>query len=256
MRDRRQRQRWSRAAPRASARRRPAELHARGAPWSSPTSTRSAATRWPTSSVSGAVRARRCDRPRRGAGGRGRRGRAARWAADQRLLRGHRLGRAGRRPPRRAPLEPFETVIRVNLIGTFNVLRLAAAAMLENEPHRVGRARRVHQHRLDRRLRRPDRPDRLLGLQGRDRRDDAARRARSRRRRRPRVHDRAGHVRHAAARRPARGARARRWAQAIPFPTRLGRPEEFAALAAHIVENEMLNGEVIRLDGALRMPPR
>ena len=43
---------------------------------------------------------------------------------------------------------------------------------------------------------------------------------------------------------------------AIPFPPRLGRPEEFAALAAHIVENEMLNGEVIRLDGALRMPPR
>jgi NAD(P)-dependent dehydrogenase (short-subunit alcohol dehydrogenase family) len=45
-------------------------------------------------------------------------------------------------------------------------------------------------------------------------------------------------------------------AEAIPFPSRLGRPPEFAALAAHIVENEMLNGEVIRLDGALRMPPR
>ncbi|HLH64089.1 MAG TPA: SDR family NAD(P)-dependent oxidoreductase [Solirubrobacteraceae bacterium] len=44
--------------------------------------------------------------------------------------------------------------------------------------------------------------------------------------------------------------------EAVPFPPRLGRPEEFAALAAHIVENEMLNGEVIRLDGALRMPPR
>jgi NAD(P)-dependent dehydrogenase (short-subunit alcohol dehydrogenase family) len=44
--------------------------------------------------------------------------------------------------------------------------------------------------------------------------------------------------------------------KAIPFPPRLGRPEEFAALAVHIVENEMLNGEVIRLDGALRMPPK
>jgi NAD(P)-dependent dehydrogenase (short-subunit alcohol dehydrogenase family) len=43
---------------------------------------------------------------------------------------------------------------------------------------------------------------------------------------------------------------------AVPFPSRLGRPGEFADLAAHIVENEMLNGEVIRLDGALRMPPR
>jgi len=42
----------------------------------------------------------------------------------------------------------------------------------------------------------------------------------------------------------------------IPFPPRLGRPGEFAALACHIVENAMLNGETIRLDGALRMPPR
>lgn len=45
-------------------------------------------------------------------------------------------------------------------------------------------------------------------------------------------------------------------AAAIPFPKRLGRPEEFAALVLHCVENPMLNGEVIRLDGALRLPPR
>ncbi|MDQ1633801.1 MAG: hypothetical protein QOJ32_610, partial [Frankiaceae bacterium] len=42
----------------------------------------------------------------------------------------------------------------------------------------------------------------------------------------------------------------------VPHPSRLGNPSEFAALAAHIVENPMLNGEVIRLDGAIRMPPR
>lgn len=42
----------------------------------------------------------------------------------------------------------------------------------------------------------------------------------------------------------------------VPFPSRLGQPSEYAALAKHIVENEMLNGEVIRLDGALRMPPK
>jgi NAD(P)-dependent dehydrogenase (short-subunit alcohol dehydrogenase family) len=42
----------------------------------------------------------------------------------------------------------------------------------------------------------------------------------------------------------------------LPHPRRLGRPEEFAALVTGIVENPMLNGEVIRLDGALRMPPR
>ena len=44
--------------------------------------------------------------------------------------------------------------------------------------------------------------------------------------------------------------------QQVPFPSRLGRPDEYAALAKHIIENEMLNGEVIRLDGAIRMAPR
>jgi len=42
----------------------------------------------------------------------------------------------------------------------------------------------------------------------------------------------------------------------VPFPTRLGEPSEYAALALHIVENQMLNGETIRLDGAIRMPPK
>jgi NAD(P)-dependent dehydrogenase (short-subunit alcohol dehydrogenase family) len=45
-------------------------------------------------------------------------------------------------------------------------------------------------------------------------------------------------------------------AKDVPFPRRLGRPAEFAALALHIVENPMLNGETIRLDGAIRMPPK
>jgi NAD(P)-dependent dehydrogenase (short-subunit alcohol dehydrogenase family) len=45
-------------------------------------------------------------------------------------------------------------------------------------------------------------------------------------------------------------------AKSVPFPPRLGRPDEYAQLAAHIVENEMLNGETIRLDGALRMAPK
>jgi NAD(P)-dependent dehydrogenase (short-subunit alcohol dehydrogenase family) len=42
----------------------------------------------------------------------------------------------------------------------------------------------------------------------------------------------------------------------VPFPPRLGRPDEYAALAKHIIENEMLNGEVIRLDGAIRLTPK
>jgi NAD(P)-dependent dehydrogenase (short-subunit alcohol dehydrogenase family) len=45
-------------------------------------------------------------------------------------------------------------------------------------------------------------------------------------------------------------------AEQVPHPARLGRPEEFAALVSHIAGNGMLNGEVIRLDGALRMAPR
>ena len=45
-------------------------------------------------------------------------------------------------------------------------------------------------------------------------------------------------------------------AKSVPFPPRLGRPAEFAALVRHIIENPMLNGETIRLDGALRMAPR
>jgi NAD(P)-dependent dehydrogenase (short-subunit alcohol dehydrogenase family) len=45
-------------------------------------------------------------------------------------------------------------------------------------------------------------------------------------------------------------------AASVPFPRRLGKPSEYAALVLHIIENVLLNGEVIRLDGALRMPPR
>ncbi len=45
-------------------------------------------------------------------------------------------------------------------------------------------------------------------------------------------------------------------AQSVPFPARLGRPEEYAALVLHIVANRFINGETIRLDGALRMAPR
>ena len=45
-------------------------------------------------------------------------------------------------------------------------------------------------------------------------------------------------------------------AASVPFPSRLGRPEDYARLVRHILENDMLNGEVIRLDGAIRMPPK
>ena len=51
-------------------------------------------------------------------------------------------------------------------------------------------------------------------------------------------------------------ARSSSLGQQVPFPPRLGRPEEYAALVRHIIENEVLNGEVIRLDGAIRMAPK
>ena len=79
--------------------------------------------------------------------------------------------------------------------------------------------------------------------------------ARPRPARHPRLHDRTGAVRHPLLAGLPDDAREALGAQ-IPFPSRLGRPDEYARLACHIAENTMLNGETIRLDGALRMPPR
>ena len=91
---------------------------------------------------------------------------------------------AGSRGPH--PLQPFETIIEINLIGTFNVAALRRQRDDRQRAARRRRARRLRQHRVDRRLRRPGRPDRLLGVQGRRRRHDAAGRARPRAVRHPR----------------------------------------------------------------------
>jgi NAD(P)-dependent dehydrogenase (short-subunit alcohol dehydrogenase family) len=152
-------------------------------------------------------------------------------------------------------LDSFAGVIRVNLIGTFNVVRLAAAAMAGNEPGEDG-GRGVIVNTAS-----------VAAFDGQ-----------------------VGQVAYAAskggvasmtlplAREFARSgirvvtiapglfdtpmmaglpedARASLGDQ-VPFPSRLGRPEEYAALVRHILENDMLNGEVIRLDGAIRMAPR
>ena len=153
------------------------------------------------------------------------------------------------------PLDSFRNVIDVNLVGTFNVVRLATKAMSDNDPDedgergvivntastaawegQLGQAAYTASKggvvsltiQLARELARfgirvmaiapgpQDTP--MLGLLRED-------------------------------------IRAALEAQ-IPFPSRLGRPEEFAALVRHIVENRYLNGEVIRLDGALRAQPR
>ena len=82
---------------------------------------------------------------------------------------------AGSRGPHTA--EPFRRTIAVNLIGTFNVLRFAAAAMVAARAAGGGRARRVHQYGVDRGVRRPDRAGGLRGVEGRGGRHDPPRRA-------------------------------------------------------------------------------
>jgi 3-hydroxyacyl-CoA dehydrogenase / 3-hydroxy-2-methylbutyryl-CoA dehydrogenase len=152
-------------------------------------------------------------------------------------------------------LEPFEQVIRVNLIGTFNVLRLAAAAMIANGPADSGErgvcintaSIAAYEGQIGQ-IAYSASKGAIVGMTLPAARDLASAGIR--------VCTIAPGTFDTPLLAALPEAAREDLAQAIPFPSRLGRPPEFAALAAHIVENEMLNGEVIRLDGALRMPPR
>jgi NAD(P)-dependent dehydrogenase (short-subunit alcohol dehydrogenase family) len=153
------------------------------------------------------------------------------------------------------PLLPFETIIAINLIGTFNALRFSSAAMIANEPGEDGE-RGVCVNTAS-----------IAAFDGQ-----------------------VGQIAYSASKGGVVGMTlpaARDLAQygirvntiapglfdtpllaalpeeartklgaGVPFPQRLGTPAEYAQLACQIVENRMLNGETIRLDGALRMPPR
>ena len=167
------------------------------------------------------------------------------------------VGTAGRIVGRDGPLalDAFERVIRVNLIGSFNLLRLAAADMIGLDPLEDGE-RGVIVNTAS-----------IAAYEGQV--GQAAYAA-----------SKAGVIGMTlpAAREFARaGVRVvsiapglfqtpmveglptevqRSLAEGIPFPQRLGQPEEFAALVEHIALNRFINGETIRLDGALRMPPR
>jgi 3-hydroxyacyl-CoA dehydrogenase/3-hydroxy-2-methylbutyryl-CoA dehydrogenase len=152
-------------------------------------------------------------------------------------------------------LLPFETVVGVNLIGTFNVLRLAATAMLANEPVADGeRGVCVNTASIaayDGQIGQIAYAASKGGIVGmtlpaaRDLSTAGVRVCTIA----PGLFDT---PLLAALPEPAREA----LGASVPFPSRLGQPAEYAALAAHIVENPMLNGEVVRLDGALRMAPR
>jgi NAD(P)-dependent dehydrogenase (short-subunit alcohol dehydrogenase family) len=160
---------------------------------------------------------------------------------------------AGSRGPH--PLEPFEIIIAINLIGTFNVLRLAATAMLANEPLEDGErgvcVTTASIAAYDGQIGQIAYSASKGGIVGMTL--PAARDLSSAGIRvvtiAPGLFDTPLLAGLPAEAREALGA-------STPWPQRLGLPAEYAQLAAHIVENRMLNGEVVRLDGALRMAPR
>ena len=152
------------------------------------------------------------------------------------------------------PLDDFERVIRVNLIGTFNVIRLAAERMISTEP--LGEERGVivttaSVAAFDGQIGQPAYSASKAAVAGMTL---------------PIAREFATHLIRVVTIAPGifetpmmaglpQAAQDSLAAQ-VPHPSRLGRPEEYAALVAHIIENPMLNGETIRLDGAIRMQPR
>ena len=154
-----------------------------------------------------------------------------------------------------AQLAPFETVIRVNLIGTFNVLRISAAAMAGGDPDEDGERGAVVMTAsvaaFDGQIGQAAYSASKGGIVGltlpaaRDLARTGIRVCTIA----PGIFDTPLLAALPEESRKALG-------ESIPFPPRLGQPAEYAQLVCHIAENGMLNGETIRLDGALRMPPK
>jgi len=153
------------------------------------------------------------------------------------------------------PLMPFEVTIQINLIGTFNVLRYAAAAMIANEPVDDGeRGVCVHTASVAAfdgqvgQIAYSASKGGIVGMTLPAARDLAQ------------YGIRVNTIAPGLFDTPLLAALPEEARQklgaGVPYPPRLGQPSEYADLACHIVENRMLNGETIRLDGALRMPPR
>lgn len=160
------------------------------------------------------------------------------------------LGKSG---PHR--LDTFRRAVEINLIGTFNVLRLAAQAMAENEPDGEGeRGVIINTASIaayDGQVGQAAYSASKAGVAGLTL--PAAREL-------ARFGIRVMTIAPGVFETPMVAAFAPELKQSlaaqVPFPPRLGKPEEFAALVEHIIVNPMLNGEVIRLDGALRMPAK
>ena len=167
------------------------------------------------------------------------------------------IGWAERLSHKRGPhnLEYFSNVVKVNLIGSFNVLRLAAAAMSENEPDAEGErgvcvntaSIAAYDGQIGQIAYAASKGG-IVGMTLPAARDMASRGVRVMTIA-PGLFDTPLLAALPEEARTALG-------EGIPFPSRLGRPEEYARMVLAIAANPMLNGETIRLDGALRMPPK
>jgi NAD(P)-dependent dehydrogenase (short-subunit alcohol dehydrogenase family) len=153
------------------------------------------------------------------------------------------------------PLLPFETTIQINLIGTFNVLRFAASAMIATEALPDGeRGVCVNTASIAAfdgqvgQIAYSASKGAIVGMTLPAARDLASQGIR--------VNTIAPGLFDTPLLAALPEEARQKLGAGVPFPQRLGAPAEYARLACHIVENRMLNGEVIRLDGALRMPPR
>ena len=151
-------------------------------------------------------------------------------------------------------LEAFAGVIQTNLIGSFNVLRLSAAAMARNEPAEEDRGVIIMTASVaafEGQIGQIPYASSKAGIVGmtivaaRDLASKAIRVCTIA----PGIFDTPLLARLSDEVRASLG-------RSVPHPSRLGKPEEFALMATQIIENPVLNGETIRLDGALRMPPR
>jgi NAD(P)-dependent dehydrogenase (short-subunit alcohol dehydrogenase family) len=152
------------------------------------------------------------------------------------------------------PLDHFTKIVTVNLIGTFNVIRLAAAHMQKIDP--VGEERGVvintaSAAAFDGQIGQAAYSASKGGIVGMTlpiARDLASSKIR--------VMTVAPGIFHTPLMLGASEETLNSLGAQVPHPSRLGQPEEFGLMAAQIVENPMLNGETIRLDGAIRMAPR
>jgi NAD(P)-dependent dehydrogenase (short-subunit alcohol dehydrogenase family) len=153
------------------------------------------------------------------------------------------------------PLGAYEKVIRVNLIGSFNMLRLAAADMIALDPLEDGErgviVNTASVAAYDGQIGQAAYASSKAGVVGL-----TLPAAREFSRFGVRVMTIAPGLFHTPMMAALPPEVQKSLGESVPFPPRLGMPEEYAALALHIIANRMLNGETIRLDGALRMAPK